>query len=91
MGAWIVVPLPSRFHLHLVAIFLMTLAMTVVVRAQTLTNPNPKSHTQAAPSQQKKQAKSCPAYGAGFVQFPGSDVCVKIGGYVQGEISGFGR
>jgi hypothetical protein len=26
--------------------------------------------------------KSCSTYGAGFVQIPGSDACVKIGGFV---------
>jgi hypothetical protein len=32
--------------------------------------------------------KSCPQYGAGFVQLPGSDTCVKIGGFVDGQVGG---
>jgi hypothetical protein len=29
--------------------------------------------------------KSCSIYGAGFVQVPGSDACIKIGGSVSVE------
>jgi hypothetical protein len=31
--------------------------------------------------------KSCSAYGAGFRHVPGSDVCVKIGGWARAEAS----
>jgi Porin subfamily len=61
--------------------------MTATVRAQTLTNPNPTKHAPSTSSQQSKQQKSCPTYGPGFVQVPGSDLCVKVGGFVQGEVT----
>jgi hypothetical protein len=32
--------------------------------------------------------KSCSAYGAGFRRMPGSDLCVKIGGWARAETSG---
>jgi hypothetical protein len=32
--------------------------------------------------------KSCSAYGAGFRRAPGSDACVKIGGWARAETSG---
>ena len=31
------------------------------------------------------QAKSCSAYGAGFRRVPGSDMCMKIGGWVRAQ------
>jgi hypothetical protein len=31
------------------------------------------------------RAKSCSAYGAGFVNVPGTDACIKMGGYVTTE------
>jgi porin-like protein len=31
------------------------------------------------------QAKSCRAYGTGFQQVPGSDLCIKIGGWVRAQ------
>lgn len=32
--------------------------------------------------------KSCSSYGAGFRRAPGSDLCVKIGGWARTEVSG---
>jgi porin-like protein len=32
-----------------------------------------------------KPAKSCSAYGEGFINVPGSDTCVKAGGYLRTE------
>jgi hypothetical protein len=64
------------------------------VRAQTLTNPNPPpkwSPPQAAEkSRPAAHERSCSSYGAGFVNVPGTDTCVKIGGWVemQGGTSG---
>jgi hypothetical protein len=59
------------------------------VVAQTLTGPNsqPKSLPPAftAKSPSAERMKSCSTYGAGFVQIPGSDACVKIGGFVTVE------
>lgn len=31
------------------------------------------------------QAKSCSAYGAGFRRVPGSDMCMKVGGWVRAQ------
>jgi hypothetical protein len=33
------------------------------------------------------QAKSCGAYGAGFQRVPGTDLCMKIGGWVRAQSS----
>jgi hypothetical protein len=90
---WTVCASPCRRYFNASMAFFAataaTMAMMAVVTAQTLTNPNPKTHAPAALSQQGKQhIKPCPAYGAGFMQVPGSDLCIKIGGYVQYEAIG---
>ena len=76
---------PCRRTLQAAAVFLAAAAATLTAQAQTLTDPGPKTRTPAAPSQQTK-VKSCPGYGPGFVQVPGSDLCIKVGGSVQGEL-----
>jgi hypothetical protein len=62
--------------------------------AQTLLEPNPKGELNSTkPSQPPDAAKqrsglrtkSCSAFGAGFVQLPGTDTCVKVGGFVTTE------
>jgi hypothetical protein len=57
--------------------------------AQTLSDPNPRTNAfppkATAKSLSDKHAKTCKAYGAGFVQIAGTDACVKIGGYVTVE------
>jgi hypothetical protein len=64
-----------------------TLATTfgVGAGAQTLIDPNPQ-HAPSRPLPAKPdtnaKVKSCGAYGAGFVNVPGTDACVKIGGSV---------
>jgi hypothetical protein len=63
-------------------------AITGAVQAQTLINPNPTPHARPPASRQSKQTRPCAMYGPGFVQVPGSDLCVKIGGFVQGEVTG---
>ena len=68
-------------------------ALTVVgvpgIGAQTLTEPNSKPKLSQpsglAKSEPARRAKSCGAFGAGFVQIAGTDMCVKIGGYVTTE------
>jgi Porin subfamily len=75
---------PSLFVAVFGAIIAQAIATDAGLHAQTLTNPNPPTRapsTTALP--ENKQPKPCPAYGPGFVQIPGSDVCVKIGGAVQ--------
>jgi hypothetical protein len=74
---------------RLAAIAVVTVAAAAVATggfAQTLIEPNapPKS----APPPAKKphptaRDLSCSAMGAGFVKVPGTDACVKIGGWVN--------
>ena len=71
----------------------MTVMVAVVaasgVCAQTLIEPNskPKLSQPSGPAKSKlvRRTKSCSAFGAGFVQIPGTDTCVKIGGYISTE------
>jgi hypothetical protein len=57
--------------------------------AQTLTDTNPPAKwtppQTAAKSSSAAHLKSCSAFGAGFVNVPGTDACVKIGGWVGVE------
>jgi hypothetical protein len=60
-------------------------ALGVGAGAQTLTDPNPPKAPSRPPSsepQASAKVKSCSAYGAGFVNVPGTAACVKIGGSV---------
>jgi hypothetical protein len=62
-----------------------TLSVTLGASAQTLTNPNPPTPSRppaAAKPDTSAHVKSCSAYGAGFVNIPGTDACVKVGGSV---------
>jgi len=43
----------------------------------------------AAPS--TTAARPCPAHGAGFVQLPGTETCVRVGGRLRGEAQAGGR
>lgn len=75
------------------------LLMDLVVEqaaAQTLTNPNPPSkwsapHGTAKSHSTAQSKKSCKEFGAGFVNVPGTDTCVKIGGFVTVEGGARGR
>ena len=60
--------------------------------AQTLIDPNSAIRPPAPPPrpthtkpQPDRQAKSCSAFGPGFVNVPGTDACIKIGGWVSIE------
>jgi Porin subfamily len=58
--------------------------------AQTLTGPNqrtPSPPPDVVKSPPAGKAKSCSAFGAGFVNVPGTDACVKIGGSVDAGVS----
>jgi Porin subfamily len=78
---------------NLLAILVIAIAVSIVgAAAQTLIDPNPKT-TPPPPAvsgklQARGRAKSCSAFGAGFVQVPGTDACVKIGGSVTMEATG---
>jgi hypothetical protein len=54
--------------------------------APTLTNPDARTRPPPAAAAAKSPAagrvKACSAFGAGFVQLPGTDACVKIGATV---------
>lgn len=94
---------PARAGAVLLAAIAVAIAsalfMGVVVEratAQTLTNPNPPPtwsapHGTAKSRTSAQTKKSCKEFGAGFVNVPGTDTCVKIGGFVTVEGGGRGR
>lgn len=56
--------------------------------AQTLSDPAPAakwSPPSAAAKSKAARLKACSAFGPGFVNVPGTDACVKIGGWVTVE------
>jgi porin-like protein len=66
------------------AIALSALAASGAI-AQTLIEPNSKPKSQppgSAKPQPGLRTKACSTFGAGFVQLPGTDTCVKIGGFI---------
>jgi hypothetical protein len=86
-------PYRPRLTLRRIA---LTAAVTVsaaliatCVMAQTLTQPNPPTKPSPPPPSKKSHAtaheESCTAFGAGFVKVPGTDACVRIGGWVTME------
>ena len=60
------------------SLLLASTAVLATVGAQAADLPSKK----AAPS---SYVKICDAYGAGFFYIPGSDTCLKVGGYVRAE------
>jgi hypothetical protein len=67
--------------------FLAILASAAVVRdarAQTLTEPAPHAQ-RTAKALPAAKTRSCAQYGAGFVPVAGTDLCIKLGGYVTTE------
>jgi hypothetical protein len=82
---------------RVIAVAAAVVTTLVVARAgaQTLAEPNPppKSSppTVASRSHRAEHEKACSAYGAGFVQMPGTSACIKIGGYVSVGAAGSGR
>jgi len=72
----------SRLFFAMVVAQMITAGASL--HAQTLTNPNPPPRAPATTARPATQAaKPCPVFGPGFVQLPGSDTCVKLGGGVQ--------
>jgi hypothetical protein len=49
-------------------------------------HPAPEAATTLAP--RSSSHNPCAQYGAGFVRAPGSDTCVRIGGYVGVDVGG---
>jgi len=76
---------------RLAAIAVMTIAAAAVAAsgfAQTLTEPNVPAKSAPRPAKKPHTTAhdlSCSAMGAGFVRVPGTDACVKIGGWVNVE------
>ena len=79
-----------RYRLTLCGTTAIAVAATLFVMigsdadAQTLTKPKPAPSRPPPAVKLDKSAhvKSCNAYGAGFVNIPGTDACVKVGGSV---------
>jgi hypothetical protein len=83
---------PRLYFAATAVVIAQTLATEASVHAQTLTNPNPQTRaTATSPTPENKEPKSCPAYGPGFVQIPGTNTCVKVGGSVQVQGASSGR
>ena len=86
-----------RYRLTLRSAVMIAAAATLAVAiggsagAQTLVNPNPPPAQAQSPPEPKRRAseyaKPCGAYGAGFVNIPGTGACVKIGGSVSVDSS----
>lgn len=74
------------------AIFVVASQLVVTaVAAQTLTNPYPRTDPFPAsekPLTRHPRNQACSGFGAGFAQIPGTDTCVKIGGYMRFEATG---
>lgn len=83
-------------RIAIVAAALLAMLIAPGAGAQTLTVPNPQTMPTQQPVTAKSRptgpVKSCTAYGAGFVNVPGTDACIKVGGGVTVEsTSGPGR
>jgi hypothetical protein len=78
----------ARAVRHAIAAALLLAVSASAVLAQTLAEPAPSKWSpasKAAKSKKAAQAKACGAFGPGFVNVPGTDACVKIGGWVTVE------
>ncbi len=87
----------SAKRMHGRTVTIVSVLMAVLAHgaaAQTLTSPTtpppraPSTAPAKPPSPAAKtaptgQAKPCPIYGEGFVYIPGTDTCVKAGGYLR--------
>jgi Porin subfamily len=84
MDRWI-----TRWTIFRAVVVVAATMLVSGVIAQTLTEPDSKTKlpppSVAAKSIPAGRAKSCSTYGAGFVNIPGTDACIKIGGYVTTE------
>jgi hypothetical protein len=82
--------LPRRIVVGLTSTIFAALVASGAV-AQTLVSPGeaPKARPNPSPSSGKspavKSVKSCADYGEGFVNVPGTDTCVKLGGYLRSD------
>jgi hypothetical protein len=89
----VIVSPPPGSLLRIVAVAAATTMLAVVlgsgVAAQTLTDPNSQAKQSPPPVNAKPapaaRVKACSAYGPGFINMPGTDACMKIGGFVRME------
>jgi Porin subfamily len=68
----------------------LAIAISPGAIAQTLTQPNPQTKNSppavTTKSRPAGHVKICDTYGAGFVNIPGTDACIKIGGGVTVDV-----
>jgi len=89
---------PVRRVVRIVMAAAMVLAAAGASGAVAQTQPSPTAAPNALPrsfpppdvakTAPVKPGKSCSSYGDGFVNVPGSDTCVKAGGYVRTDAAG---
>ncbi len=74
------------------AAVMFSITISNSAHAQTLVDPSsqPPPSQPAAKLRATTNVRSCSEYGAGFVYFPGTGACIKIGGSVTVE-SGMSR
>jgi porin-like protein len=73
---------------HVIGAVLLVALTVSGASAQTLSEPAPPakwSPPSSAAKSKAEHAKACSAFGPGFVNVPGTDACVKIGGWVTVE------
>jgi hypothetical protein len=81
---------PARPIHRAVAVLAATSVLAFAVSSggisQTLTQPNPQTKSPppavTTKSRPAGHVRICDAYGAGFVNIPGTDACIKVGGGV---------
>ena len=81
-------PAPACTVPHAIAVVLLLAVTASGAAAQTLSDPAPPTKWSPPSKAAKSQAarvKACSAFGPGFVNVPGTDACVKIGGWVTVE------
>lgn len=79
---------PAPASRYVIAAALLFAMPGIGAVAQTLSDPAPPakwSPPSKAAKSQAARAKTCSAFGPGFVNVPGTDACVKIGGWVTVE------
>jgi hypothetical protein len=78
-----------RLTLLNAATIVLAVTLADAACAQTLVDPSSRTAPSPAPPPAKSRAsakvKSCSEYGAGFVNIPGTDACIKTGGTVRVE------
>jgi hypothetical protein len=93
--------MPRERKVSWAAAAIMAMSVTTAVMmaggaaAQTLTTAKPKTDPMPAPGTTESHAgdrsNACGSFGAGFVQLPGTDACVKVGGTVTVEGTSHGN